>query len=267
MSRRSTTRGDRDSGLPQVVGGLEAAIVRRDDDRAPSGPDGEITREPANRARQHDPDEIVAWEHDRLLERSGGDDDALRAEAIEHGLAVDRDEAPLPDPERPSRREHLDTGERRPTKVPALVHEHDSRPLRRRRERSRATGLPAADDEHACAAVFEVVAPGVPAPLVDAAKPREVAENLLVERPEPPRADHRAVVEADRRERPTELVRDAQDVEIEIPPDVLSLHVRALAQRLDTHAHVRDAVHAHHAVRAVAGTAEEPAIAVVLERT
>ncbi len=114
--------------------------------------------------------------------------------------------------------------------------------------------------------MLDVVAPGVSAPLVDAAEPREVPQNLLVERPEPPRADHRAVVEADRREGPSDLVRDAQDVEVEVPPDVLRLHVRALAQRLDAHAHVRDAVHAHHAVRAVAGTAEEPAVAVVLER-
>src|SRR5207253_11404669 len=42
-------------------------------------------------------------------------------------------------------------------------------------------------------------------------------------------------------------------------------HLRVRANRLDADAHVRDAVDLHHAVRALAGAAEEPARAVVLE--
>src|SRR5262249_21671415 len=54
-------------------------------------------------------------------------------------------------------------------------------------------------------------------------------------------------------------------VEVERPADVLGLRDHPLAQWLRARAHVGHAVHGHHAVRAVAGAAEEAAGPVVFE--
>ena len=221
--------------------------------------------QPANRARQHHADQVVAGEHDRLLERARRDDDALRPVPVEHGSAVHGDETALPDPERACRGQHLDSGQLRELSR-TLVDEHDAGPLGRRGERSRAACFRSADDQDARAPVLHVVAPRVPASLVDAAEPGEVPQDLLVQRPRAARVDHRPVVEADRRERPADLVGEREHVEIEVPPHVLLVDLCARARRLDADADVRNPVHGHHAIRAVAGAAEQAARAVVLER-
>src|SRR5438034_950318 len=99
----------------------------------------------------------------------------------------------------------------------------------------------------------------------DAAQARDVPQELLVHGPEASRPDHRAVVEADRRERPAEAVDDGEQVVLQRTAHVLPAHVHALAERLDADPHVRHAVDGHHAVRAVARAAKKAARPVVLE--
>ena len=113
--------------------------------------------------------------------------------------------------------------------------------------------------------MLDVVAVRAAGVLVQLAQSGDVAEELLVERPGPARPDHRAVVEADRGERAAELVGDDERVVLERAQDVLRPDDRALADGLGADADVGDAVHGHHAVRAAARAAEEPARAVVLE--
>ena len=56
-----------------------------------------VVDQPAHAAGQHDADEVVAREDERLLERARGDDDPPGAEAVEHIAGVDRDEPALVD--------------------------------------------------------------------------------------------------------------------------------------------------------------------------
>ena len=123
----------------------------------------------------------------------------------------------------------------------------------------------AADHEHLDVAVLDVIAPLSVAVFVDLAEPGDAAQELLVERPEPARSDHRPVVEPHRGERPADLVRDREQVVVEGPADVLRLHPHSSGERRHAGAHVRNAVDGQHAVRAGALAAEEPARAVVLE--
>ena len=83
--------------------------------------------------------------------------------------------------------------------------------------RSRAR-LPTADHEHLDAAMLDLVPAGAPAVRVDSPEAGDVAKEALVQRPRPPRPDHRLVVEADRGERPAELVDDAERVDARASP-------------------------------------------------
>ena len=195
-----------------------------------------------------------------------GDDDPLGAEAVEDGRRSRPGRGFPPRSRVRCRREHLDALELDARVPRVLVDEHDPRARRRGGQRGRAPRAPAADDEHARPPVLDVVAPRVPRVLADLPEPGEVPQHLLVLRPQEPRADHRPVVEADRRERPTDLVRDREQVAVQRAPDVLRLDDRAVADRLDADAHVRYAVDGHQAVRAVSRAAEEAARPVVLER-
>ncbi len=257
--------GDLDADLLELLGDRHGLVVRPEHDRPLAGLDREVADESANAVGEHHADEVVPREDERLLGRARRDDDPLRAEAIEGRAGIDRNETALPDPERACGREHLDAVERQPGVPRVLVDEDDSRPGLRRLERCRTTGLAAADDEHARAPVLRVVAAGVARVRVELPEPGRAAQELLVQRPGGARADERAVVEADGRERPAELVRHGHEVEIERPADVLPLDDRALADRLGADAHVRHAVDGHLAVRAVARAAEEAARPVVLE--
>ena len=101
--------------------------------------------------------------------------------------------------------------------------------------------------------------------LVEPAEPCDVTEEGLVHRPEAPRADHRPVVEADRRERASEVIDGGEQVSLERAQHVLRTHLCSLAYRFRADAHVRHAVDLHEAVRATPGAAEEATATVVLE--
>src|SRR6266540_4528747 len=101
--------------------------------------------------------------------------------------------------------------------------------------------------------------------LVEPPQARDTPEELLVHRPQVPRTDHRAVVEADRCERAPEVVDGGEQIALERAQHVLSAYLYPLACGLHAHAHVRHAVDPHHAVGAPAGAAEQSATAVVLE--
>ncbi len=148
----------------------------------------------------------------------------------------------------------------------ALVDEHDIGTRGRCCKCGRAPCLAPTHDQHPRTSMLDVVPARVAGVLVESAEPGNVPQELLVERPGSPRADHRPVVEADRCERPADLVDHTQEVHVELAEDVLRRDDRTLAEWLHAHAHVRDSVHGHHAVRAVARAAEETSPAVVLER-
>src|SRR6185312_10959122 len=116
-------------------------------------------------------------------------------------------------------------------------------------------------------AVHLLVPLGAPMPLVEPAETRGVAQNLLVERPQPPRADERLVVEADLHpERRRRLADHVQEVAVERGPGVQVVDLHALFDRRHARAHRGLAVHLDQAVRALAGAAHQSARAVVLER-
>ena len=127
-------------------------------------------------------------------------------------------------------------------------------------------GDPAADHEH-----VRAPPPVLGAPFALALAPREpaeaggVAEHLLVQGPEPARPDEGLVVEARRRQAAAEDVGGPHDVEAQRRARVHVHHLHPLAHRLGAGAHARPAVDLDQAVGALAGAAEEPARAVVLE--
>ena len=158
----------------------------------------------AHGRRQVDADEVVAGEHQRLFERSRCHDDPLGAEAVEDAACVDGDETAFVDPDRPCRGEHLEvvvlSGEA------ALVDEHHL-PARGRGGPGRLTPrAAAADHEHLRSAMLGVEPARAAHVLVQPPEAGDIPEDLLVHRPQAPRADHRAVVEADRRERAAEVI-------------------------------------------------------------
>ena len=92
-----------------------------------------------------------------------------------------------------------------------------------------------------------------------------VAQHLLVQRPQPPRADEGLVVEARRRERAADGVGHGHHVVLEAGGGVEVLDRHALAHRLGAGAHAGRAVDGHEAVGALPGAAQQAAPAVVLE--
>src|SRR5262249_31317938 len=127
------------------------------------------------------------------------------------------------------------------------------------------TCLPTADHGDVDVPVLDVDALRSRPLRIELAEPRGAAKELLVQRPRPARADERLVVEARRRERPAQLVRDLHQILVERAAVVRPFHDRALGRGGGAEAEVRDPVARHLAVGAVAGTALEPAGAVVLE--
>jgi hypothetical protein len=153
-----------------------------------------------------------------------------------------------------------------PARLRALVGEHDVSAELGRRDRGAEAGVPGADDEHVGVAAAVL---GAPAPLGlflgQAAQSRGVAQDPLIQRPQPPRADERLVIEARGGERPAELVGERHRVELEPGAGVQMLDPHPLARGLGASANAGRAVDRHHAVRAVAGTAQQTATPVVLE--
>ena len=100
--------GDHDARVAQVVDDVELALVGREHDCALARLDRVVANEPPDRLGEHDADEVVPGEDERLLDRAGSHHDPLGAVAVEDGAAVDRNEPALPDPECAGRGEHLD---------------------------------------------------------------------------------------------------------------------------------------------------------------
>ena len=239
--------------------------VGRDHDRALPGPDRIPVDESFDGGGQHHPDEVVPGKDQRLVERPGGDDDVLGAKAKKHAAALDRHQPAFPDADRTRGSDHLGPRDVEVCVLRQLVDEHDAPAVAGMRCRGLAPGPAPAHDEHARAPVLDVVAP-VRIALGHPAEARDAAKEPLVQRPEPARADHRPVVEADRRERPAHLVDDPEEIVVEGTDHVLRLDDRSLARRLLAGADVRHPVDRDHAVGAVAAAAEDPARPVVLER-
>ena len=183
-SRRSTTRGTATPASRSSSAISSASSSAATHDGSLARPEREVPDQAANAVGQHHAREVVAGEDERLLDRAGRDDDPLGAIAVEDRAGIDRHEVALPDAERTGGREHLHALELGAPKTRALVHEHDTGPGRRGRERGRAPGLAAADDEHSRPAVLDVVAARVARVLVEPAEPGDAAQELLVQRPQ-----------------------------------------------------------------------------------
>ena len=127
------------------------------------------------------------------------------------------------------------------------------------------TGETAPGDEHVGVAAA-VLGPPLALGLLVAqlAEAGRVSQHLLVQRPQPPRADERLVVEARRGERPTDDVGHAHRIELE-RSRVDVLHLESLADRLRARPRSGGAVDGDDAVRALTGAAHQAAAAVVLE--
>ena len=274
---------DVDAGGGQIGGRGEASVVGRDDVGPLRGTDRPEVDESPDGLREHHVDEVVAREDERLLDRPCRDDDLPGADPDERVAVRDRDQAGLEDADRDGGHEELHArndralpqlgralvslpvGEQRSTDVGPFVDEDHAVPSGRRRDGRLEAGLAPADHDDVRARVDDLdsLAPG--AVRVEPPEAGGAPQDPLVERPEPPRADERLVVEARRRERPAELVDHPQQVPVERADIVLSGDDRARAHRGDAHADVRLAVHRHLAVGAVAGAAQKAARAVVLE--
>src|SRR5947209_5769413 len=92
-----------------------------------------------------------------------------------------------------------------------------------------------------------------------------VSEHPFVKGPQPAGTYERLVIEARRRERPSDRVGDLHHVELQARGGVQMLNLHPLANRLGAGANPRSAVDRHEAVRAVPGTAHQSAATVVLE--
>ena len=273
----------RDARLAQHAGRGQATVVHREYGGALAGPDRPGVDEPADGAGEHDPDEVVTGEHERLLGDPRGHDHVVGPHLDEEVAAVDGHEAAFVDADRPCRRQHLDArvagalsesarvgdpvgvGEQAAARLGALVHERDVAATLGRFDGCFEAGAAAADDEHLHVAVLDVEAICRGAGRIDRSEPGGAPQELLVQRPQPLRPDEHLVVEARRRERPADLVRDRHPVPIERADDVLALDDDALTERLGADADVGNAVHRHLAVRAVSGAAEQSSGPVVLE--
>ncbi len=251
--------------------------------------------EPQDPGRQHDPRPIVGIEQRRSFRRAGGQHQAVRADPDERAALGDRHQPVVVDPDRGRRRQVLDPrfgGDQlrqprgclepgqpidpfvagyplRPhSQVAAqgcpVIGQHDPRAAGGRLERRQATGRTATHDGHGRVQVAPPLLQVRARLDIDPAKPRDPAQDRLVQRPEAARADERLVVEADREEA-LEPVGQAEHVEPQRRQRVLVADGHAGRDRRHAGADVRLAVHLDQAVRAASGCAQDRARPVVLE--
>ena len=273
---------DLDPGVVERKGRLQTPVGRRRDDGRLARTDP-VERGESLRARaQHHPGQIVALEHQRLLDRAGGRDVALGSDLVQRALRPDGHDA-VEVAERCGRRQHLDPGganalrqlvdrvgaiaeQRGPAELRAVVGEHHVGPQLGGAQRGAHAGDAAADHEH-----VRMATPVLGTPLAvllaacEPAQPGRVAEHLLVERPQAARPDEGLVVEARRGQVAAEDLGRSHDVEAQGRPGVHVLDLHPLPDRLRAGAHAGPAVHVDEAVRALTGAAEQAARAVVLE--
>ena len=211
-------RGQLHAVVEQRHGRLEPAVVDRGHHGAAARAQPVERGQAHGAAGEHHARQVVAGEQQRLLDRAGGVDDAPGAHLVERAALPHRHEA-VEGAERGRRRQHLHAGlarpggelararvtalgEQAPARLRALVGQHHVRAQLGRRDRRAEAGRAAPDHEH-----VRVTAPVLGAPLAlllvlaQLPEPGRVAQHLLVERPQPPRADEGLVVEARRGER------------------------------------------------------------------
>ena len=269
--------------VEQGHGRLEPAVVDRGHHGAAAGAEAVERGQAHGAAGEHHAGQVVAGEQQRLLDRPGGVDDlrgrapggACRPARPARARRTRRARALRTAPRRRASRARAASsracsvaalGEQAPAGLRALVGQHHVGAQLGGRDRRAEARRAAPDHEH-----VRVAAPVLGAPLAlllvlaQLPEPGGVAQHLLVQRPQPPRADEGLVVEAGRREGPAEEVGGAHGVELERRAGVHVLDAHALAQRLGAGAHAGGAVHLHEAVGALAGAAHEAAAAVVLE--
>ena len=171
-SRRSTTLGDRDAGLAQLVRDLERLVVGAEHDRALARLDREVAdraaarRPAASRRRGRSPGRRAAARSRRSRRRSARRGSGRGRVPASTGTS--------PPSQIPSARAGASTSTPSSSRsaVPrVLVDEHDARARRRRRERGGTPRLAAADDQHARPAVLDVVAARVPGVRVELPEP------------------------------------------------------------------------------------------------
>jgi hypothetical protein len=266
----------------QGEGGLEPAVARGGDDRRVAGLDRVQRGEPPGAAGEHHPGQVVVGEDQRLLERAGGGDVAGGAHLVQRVVLPDRHE-PVEEAERGRTREDLHArgartlGERARTLVPALVEqrspglgvlvaEHDVGAQLGGAQRGCQAGDAAADHEHVAVAAAVLRAPGAfGLALGQHAQAGGRAQRLLVQRPQPPRADERLVVEARRGERAADDVGRAHHVEVEPRPGIRVLDRHPVEHGLGARAHAGTPADLDERVGALATTAQLAARPVVLE--
>ena len=262
---------------------VEPAVAGRGHHRAAARLDGVERREPAGAAREHHAGQVVVREHERLLDRPGRRDVAA-ARTWWSVSPCQTGTSPSKNPSAGRAGEDLDAGragalgerprplvpafvQQRAAGLPVLVAQHDVGAELRGPQRRAQPGDAAADHEHVAVAAAVL---GAPAPVVLALgedpEAGRVAQHLLVQRPQPARADERLVVEAGRRERAADDVGCAHDVEVEPGPGVGVRDREPVGHALGARAHRGAAADLHERVRALAAAAQLAARAVVLER-
>ena len=262
--------------------GLEPAIGGGRDHRAFPGPDSVERREPLGAGAQHHPGEVVALEHQGLLDRAGRGDVGAGPDLMQRAAAPDRHE-PVEPADRGRRREDLHPGPRNPrgqllglaghiagenrsTQLGAVVDENDIGAQLGGLQRGRHARDAASDHQNVGVAAAVL---GVPLPLRlllrQLAEPCGVPQDPLVERPQTPGPDEGLVVEAGRREPAPDQVGGPHRVELQRGARVHVPDVHPLPHGLGACPDSGPAVHLDQAVRALARAAEQPAGPVVLE--
>ena len=253
-----------------------------------AGRDPELVHQPAHARAEHHAGQVVAAEHQRLLDHAGREHDLAGPEAV-HGVAlVDGHEVALVDAARPGRLEDLDAGRARrrlelgrpgrPRRCPRTragrraPGPRPRAPCRGPRGRAAIGGLEArlaaADHEHVDVPVHLLVAAVAAVLGVELAEAGRRAQELLVVLPRPARAHERLVVEADlHAEGRRGLGRARAAASRSSDGQALMCSTcMPVGDRRRARPHRRVAVDLDEAVGALAGAAQEAARAVVLER-
>src|SRR5207248_4122081 len=95
-------------GALEVADDRQRTVVGGDHDRTVPGLERKRSDQPPHSAGQHHADEVVSREDERLLDRSGRDDDPRRTDAQQEPTGVNRNEPALVDADRASWRDDLE---------------------------------------------------------------------------------------------------------------------------------------------------------------
>ena len=204
------------AAVGQVERGRQPLVARRQHNGLLPRHQPELVHQPPCSAGQHHARQVVVAEHQRLLDRAGGDHQLGRAEAVHGATLVDRHQQALVDAAGVGRLQDLDAGGVHPVdqrcqasvaarpapgqlsaQREALLDQRNVLALLGRLGGRLQPGLAAADHQHVDVAVHLVEALGAAMVGVELAEAGCVAQDLFVERPGPARVDEGLVVEAD----------------------------------------------------------------------